>query len=434
MPPKNAGQTKRRSRYPVAYGGGFHANGGRAGMIKKVLLAASSFSGGGAEHVALRNLQALCRSPGYEVAVYTCQPQSVPPWPGLRIYPARDFRQEKGLALRTGAALGIAENAAMLRRCFREFSPDIVHLHDYIPFTPTFLHALAQGRQRYGYRVLLTHHTYSYLCTNDMLYSFPRAETCERCLGRYDSRILRERCAGSWEVSAAKYLQKKRIKGPLRAAIDLHIAPSAFLRQLLLRAFPALDVRLVHNPCIARVNMTPPREKTGDVLYFGRISREKGLLWAARHFLEAEPGRRLYILGDGPQAPELSRLLEGQGRVQFQNRFLPTGELLPLVEAARFFLLPSLWYENSPVSLVEAVNAYAVPVVSRLGGMREICEELGVGHFFEPGDPESLRHALKEALFAGRANSAALQNARGPLERFTEAAHWRELDAIYRTL
>ena len=403
-------------------------------MKKRVLLVASSFGGGGAEHVALRNLQALCRSPGYEAAAFTCQPQSVPPWPGLRIYPARDFRRGESVFQRAGEALGIRENAVQLCRCIQEFMPDIVHLHDYIPFTPAFLYALAKDRQRYGFRVLLTHHTYSYLCANDMLYCFPRSETCERCLGRYGSRILRDNCAGRRDVSAAKYLQKRLLQGPIRAAVDLHIAPSAFLRGLLLRAFPALDVRLIRNPCIAQVNMGPPQEKTGDVLYFGRISREKGLLFAARHFLEEEPGRRMCILGEGPQAPELSRLLQGQGRVQFQNRFLPTHELLPLVAASRFFLLPSLWYENSPVSLVEAVNAYTVPVVPRLGGMRELCEELGVGHFFEPGNPGSLHRALQEALCAGQEDSAALQNARGPLGRFTESAHWQELDALYRSL
>lgn len=402
-------------------------------MKKRVLLAASSFSGGGAEHVARGNLRGLLGDPEFETAVITCRPDTLFAMSGLPVYPAQDFRRGGSFLGKARNAMGIEENAQTLQRCFEEFHPDIVHLHDYLPFTPAFLHALESCRRRYGCRVILTHHTYSYLCTNDMLYTLPRGEICERCLGSYDSHILRLNCADNVTVSAAKYLQKNLLRDSLRESVDLHIAPSRFLQRLLLRAFPSLHVRLVYNPCLARVNREPP-PKTEDVLYFGRISREKNLLWAAGYFISNEPHRRLRLIGDGPQSESLRALLQGQERVQLINRFLPTEELLPFISAARFFLLPSCWYENSPVSIVEAANAYTVPVVSALGGMQELCELLGTGHLFEPGNGQSLHRALEEARLSYPLDRERLQKSREQLEVFTEAAYWQRMREIYRLL
>ncbi|MCI8623093.1 MAG: glycosyltransferase family 4 protein [Provencibacterium sp.] len=405
-------------------------------MKKRVLLVSSAFQGGGVEHVARGNLSELLRRPDrYETAVLTCRPDTLPTCPGLRVYPAEDFRQNASFLSKAKNAMGLEHNGWLLRRCFQEFRPDIVHLHDYIPFTPSLLHALAECRRRYRCRVVLTHHTYSYLCTNDMLYTLPHGEPCERCLGSYDSHILRLNCADNMTVSAAKYLQKNLMKDSLRAAVDLHIAPSQFLRDRLLSAFPSLDVRLVYNPCLQQVDREAAPDKTEDVIYFGRVSREKNLLWAARHFLTEEPERRLLAVGDGPQAGQLASLLPpGETRVRFLRRFLPTGELLPLVRSARFFLLPSLWYENSPVSIVEAANAYTVPVVSDRGGMRELVDLLGAGRLFTPGNAESLHRALEEARLAWEEDRETLRQNRGRLERFTLAAYGRVMDEIYRSL
>ncbi|MCI8441405.1 MAG: glycosyltransferase family 4 protein [Provencibacterium sp.] len=402
-------------------------------MKKRVLLAVSSFSGGGAEHVARGSLRGLLSDPEFETAVITCRPDTLPSLPGLPVYPAQDFRQSASFLSKAKNAMGIEENARALQRCFEEFHPDIVHLHDYLPFTPAFLYALASCKRRYGCRVILTHHTYSYLCTNDMLYTLPRGEICERCLGSYDSHILRLNCADNMTVSAAKYLQKNLLRDALRESIDLHIAPSLFLRQLLLRAFPALDVRLVYNPCLAKVNRKAP-EKSEDVLYFGRVSREKNLLWAAGHFIRREPDRFFRLIGDGPQAERLSALLQGQERVQFLRRFLPGEKLLPFISRARFFLLPSCWYENSPVSIVEAVNAYTVPVVSALGGMQEVCGLLGVGHTFEPGNGESLHRALERARLCYAADREQMEKGRERLRPFTEEAYRQTLHGIYHSL
>ena len=53
-------------------------------------------------------------------------------------------------------------------------------------------------------------------------------------------------------------------------------------------------------------------------------------------------------------------------------------------------VLPSLWVENHPVCLIEALACGTNILVSDLGGMREIVDESGVGFVFEPGDRAGL--------------------------------------------
>lgn len=423
-----------QSKYPVLAGSNRDAR--KLATMKKILLVASSFQGGGAEHVARKNLEFILREKGLQAAVLTCKPSAACQYGNVRVYQTRDFREASSPFARARDTLGIRQNAEILKRCLEEFRPDIVHLHEFIPFTPPFIKTLSDGKENGSYRVVLTHHTYSYICTNDMLYNRSLGALCEKCIGSYDTSILRNNCAGDPILSAAKFFQKNLLKKGLGQLVDLHIAPSRFLMGMLLKAFPTLQVRTVHNPCLDSISADPPGEKTGGAIYFGRISREKNLLDFTRRFISNATGQKLLIVGDGPQAGELETLLEQEKTddVKFIHRFLTTDELTPLLRNSKFFVLPSIWYENSPVSIVEAVNAYTIPVVSDLGGMRELIDHFGVGYCFDPEDPGSIQRTLAKARDAWGDDMGRLLASRDKLGDFTVEAYAGSMKKIYEAL
>ena len=166
-------------------------------------------------------------------------------------------------------------------------------------------------------------------------------------------------------------------------------------------------------------------------MYSGRLSREKGL----RTLLEAAsrvPDQRLVILGEGPLEDELKRMYGAEPWVEFKGH-VPWDDLVRIVSGASFSVVPSEWYENLPLTVMECF-ALGVPVVaSKIGGLPEMVTPGETGLLIEPGDVEDLAPAI---AWMGR-NHEARAAMRTAARRFAESeyspdAHYDRLMGAYK--
>jgi len=124
------------------------------------------------------------------------------------------------------------------------------------------------------------------------------------------------------------------------------------------------------------------------------LSYEKGINTLLEVFA-AFPDLRLKVVGAGPKENELKR--KEYKNVEFLG-FKSGRELYDLVRNARFVCVPSEWYENNPMTVVEAYSM-GVPVIgARIGGIPEIVEEGITGFLFDSGNKESLIDTLRKSL------------------------------------
>lgn len=397
--------------------------------MKKVLLIVSSLSGGGAEHVARKNLEILLHKKDFDVAVLTCDKALWDQYP-VKHYIAKDFRKVRGPG-KVFATMGIPENYKMTARCLQEFRPDIIHLHNYIPFSPSMLRALKEYKEKCGCKVILTHHTYSYICTNDSLYNYSQDKLCEKCIGTFDTTIIRDNCANSRLVSLAKFLQKNKMSKFFADLVDVHISPSDFLKSELLKANPKLRVEVVRNPCVDKIGPIRLEEKEDTAVFFGRISKEKNIVAFTKKFLQAESPLKLLIIGDGPEAEKLLDLMAGvdKSRVEFIHRFLKSDELYEKIRTAKFFVLPSIWFENSPVAIVEAINLGMIPLVSSIGGMKELVELFKIGYCID--GLNSISHTLRLAVEKYPVDLKKFAEASNALDKFSAETYKTNMINIY---
>lgn len=223
-----------------------------------------------------------------------------------------------------------------------------------------------------------------------------RGEVCEKCLGGSYLPCVQNRCIkGSKLMSIlskyeADYIRKKKWYDQ----VNLFICPSEFYRKKLLEA------HFTHNPIITLRNPLPMNTRyscgsAGDyVLYFGRISKEKGvktLLDAVKRI-----GCRLVILGTGPCEEELKAYAKDMPHVEFWG--FQTGKALEdAVAHSRCVVLPSEWYENGPYSAMEAMASGKPLIVSANGGLPELVEE-GVNGYVYRGGAEELAHCIRRML------------------------------------
>ena len=102
----------------------------------------------------------------------------------------------------------------------------------------------------------------------------------------------------------------------------------------------------------------------------------------------------LVIAGRGPLEHDVRQAAADDPRVQFVGYV--TGDVkAALLDSADCLLIPSLWYENAPVTAIEAA-AYGLAVVaSRIGGLPELVDEGSSGLLFEPGDADGLTATMR---------------------------------------
>ncbi len=202
--------------------------------------------------------------------------------------------------------------------------------------------------------------------------------------------------------------RRRRLLGVLAQA-DAIVAPSQFLASMFV-ANGLDESRIRHVPYgvdpgrlggIERAR--PPREgRPVDVGYIGSLMPHKGLHVLIDALLRIEGNAwRLHVHGDTEVNPAYTAALRekvaGDGRVTFHGVFRPT-ELGRVLAGLDVLVTPSLWYENTPFTVLEARLAGLPVVASDLGGLSEAVRDGIDGRLFVAGDDESLAAVLRELV------------------------------------
>jgi glycosyltransferase involved in cell wall biosynthesis len=163
------------------------------------------------------------------------------------------------------------------------------------------------------------------------------------------------------------------------------------------------------------------------VLFVGRLSHEKGVAVLAEAMQRLNGAVPLTVVGTGP----LAGLLEGLPGVTLRGA-LPADEVMAEMRRARLLVLPSIWYENFPRTLVEAFACGTPVVASRLGAMEALVQDGVTGAHFEAGNAVALADTLS-ALYTqpDRCSTLGASARQQYEEELTPDAAYRRLSSIY---
>ena len=311
-----------------------------------------------------------------------------------------------------------------------DFRPDLVHLHNiYHQLSPSIL----QPVRRHAIPAVMTLHDYKLACPT---YRFmDHGEICERCLPhRFWEPVIRRCNGGSAAASALNAVEMTlHTFGRAYAPVQIFACPSRFLLGKMQqgRVFPE-RLRWIPN-FVDLEAFTPKQTPGGDVVFAGRLSEEKGVDVLVDAVAERSD-LRLDVAGDGPARASLEALAIQRGasdRIRFHGR-LPTDTLQELLRSASVAAVPSRWYENMPLAVLEAF-ASGLPVVgTSLGGVPELIEPGVGGRIVPPNDPAALGEALAGLVSDPSAAMEMGKRGREKAEReFTPGVHMERLDGLY---
>lgn len=346
---------------------------------------------GGAEYVYLEHNQ-IFRSAGWQVVPFSMRhpDNKDTEWERFFVDEIELDREYSGVTRLKKAfkAIYSREARSKVGRLVEEIAPNVAHCHNiYHHISPSILPELHSR----GVPIVITLHDLKIACPAYRMITHDGI--CERCRGgRIWNAALHKCMHGSTALSAWVSVEAAAHR-LLRSYdhVDRFVVPSRFyLEKFVEWGWPR--ERFEHVPNFVDTGQHEPNTEPGNYyLYFGRLSHEKGV----RTFIQAcaASGTRGCVVGGGPLDADLRReARELAADIEFTG-FLSGEALFSRIRMARAVVLPSEWYENAPISVLEAF-ALGKPVIgSDIGGIPELIgQERGV--VFEPFSSSALSSAL----------------------------------------
>ncbi|MFN9746407.1 MAG: glycosyltransferase family 4 protein [Betaproteobacteria bacterium] len=324
------------------------------------------------------------------------------------------------------------EARAKLGRLLDEFPADIAHLHGiHHHLSPAILPLLAAR----GVPAVMTAHDLKIACpAYKMLNS---GGICERCRDGSVLNVVRHRCVrDSLAASAVVAVESglHRALGTWHRHLAAVVCPSRFFLEKFVQ-WGWRREQLLQIPNWVDAEAFKPHYRPGrHALYFGRLAPEKGVATLIR--AAAAAGVPLKIAGTGPEETSLRSLAaQLNGEVEFLG-FCSGDALHDVVRAARCVVLPSEWYENAPMSVLESMALGTVVVGADIGGIGEIVGHGDSGWLFPSGDAAALAARLQ--VLTATPDQQLVEQARVARarveQRFSRQGYLRAMLALYARL
>lgn len=392
----------------------------------KVLIVNKFYYARGGDCVYTLGLERLLREHGHETAVFAMDFSQNIPSPWQKYFPAEiSFSGGIGAKLKAvNRVLGKGDVKSAFSRVLADFQPDIVHLNNIHSYLSPVLAELAR---KAGAKVVWTLHDYKLICPSySCLY---QGRVCEDCFTAGPKPVLQKKCMkGSLAASAIAWLEaKKWNRERLAKSVDSFVCPSQFMASCMAKGgFDSAKLQVLNNFVNIQTDPALPLPERGDYCcYVGRLSGEKGV----GTLLEAAAGQQmeLRVAGGGPLLEELKEKYASCPQIKFLG-MLNRDDVASLLRHAGFSIIPSEWYENNPLSVIESLCQGTPVLGARIGGIPELVTA-GNGLLFNSADSADLREKMGE--MQRRAwDYAAIQKA--ALDRFDPEVHYSRILELYR--
>jgi glycosyltransferase involved in cell wall biosynthesis len=386
--------------------------------------------------VYLFELMELMRAEGHEVALFSmADPRGDPTPYDQHFVPHIDFKAKAGWwqkAQRAGHAIYSTDARRRMRAMIAEFRPDVAHVRNiYHHLSPSILWEL----KAQDIPILYHLNDFKILCPSYNLVS--QGEACEACKGGAFRHVVTAKCypgLGARTMLATEAYVHRWL-GTYRKCVDLFLAPSQFVRDKFVEHGWSRD-KFEVLPHFQKLHALPSAQPSeGPLLYFGRLSAEKGVDDLLRS-MQKVPQMKLIIAGDGPQRGELQRLAVALGlsNVKFVGQVGRVERDL-LIAESRFTVLPSHAYETLGKTILESYAEGRAVVATDLGSRRELVHEGETGHLYRTGDVSQLAHVIQSL---GSTPDLAEKMGRAGWEivrrRHTPEGHYQKLLSLYQSL
>lgn len=376
-------------------------------MSIRVLVVHNAYQHKGGEDTVVEAEVALLRSKGHEVELFVRHNDAIVNMPRVAVVAQTVWSRP-------------ASND--FDQVVNDFKPDVVHVHNTFPLISP---AIYWAAKRHRIPVVQTLHNFRLMCPQAMF--LRNNQVCEDCLGTLPWRGALRGCYRNSKLQSAVLagmLTIHRALGTWRNKVTRYIALNDFCRRKFIEGgLPAK--RLVVKPNFVDFPAPPASQRQG-FLFVGRLSVEKGIQVLVDASLKLQ-NLDLRVAGTGPEDHLLARSPELK-----PLGALSGDQVREQMSQSQALVIPSIWYENFPRTIVEAFGCGLPVIASRIGALADIVQDGVTGLLFNPGDAEDLAAKIQWAQDNPEQMAIMSLNARALYEsQFTADINYQQLVAIY---
>lgn len=286
-------------------------------------------------------------------------------------------------------------SAEKMEELIQNEKPDIAHiglLHRQITFS------VVDVLKKHNIPVVMSMHDLIFACPNYTMLS--QGENCEACVKGSVFNCIRRKCVkDSTGKSVLAACEKEfLVRKKLYDKVDLYITECEFYKSLFKQS------HVTRSRIICMTNFLPVSQKyefdrnySDYILYFGRFSKEKGILTLLKAHEILKCKYRLVLVGGGAEESNIRRFVESHHLTNVELPGAIYGEKMDvIIKNAKAVVVPSEWYENCPYALLQSLAKGKVTIVSGIGGLPELVSDGETGYLFKPGDSRDLAEKIEK--------------------------------------
>lgn len=399
--------------------------------MKVLLVNKFHWNKGGSEKYYFE-LGQLLKEHGHEVAYFSMQDEK-----NIKIgdkeYFVPKFDLNNSSKLKALDVISNKENGKLMAKALDEFKPDIVHLNN---FQRQLSASIIKPIKERNIPIVFTAHDVQAICPAITMMDNEK-NTCELCMnGKYINCIKKSCNKGSKLKSAlgaieGYYYRNHKI---YTNKIDYIITPSEFYRTKFIEdGVNENKIQAIHNS-IEMNDYNVETKDEGYALYFGRLSKEKGILNLINAFTRCNNGK-LYIAGEGPEKENIENIIKQNNleeRIKLLG-FLNKEQMTDITRKCKFVVVPSIWYENCPYSILETL-AIGKPVIgANIGGIPELVNDGENGYIYNTVEEltEKMTKLFSDKELVDEFSKKSKDLAK---ENYNREIYYNKLEKIYKNL
>ena len=393
----------------------------------KILLSNKYYYPRGGDCIYTMGLERLLKEKGHDVAVFSMQhPANLNSkyskyFPGEVDFNKIGIRNFFSVFVRPFGSPSVRRN---FKRLVDDFKPDILHVNNIHSQLSPIIVKIAFKRK---IPVVWTLHDYKLVCPAYLFIS--NSKICEACLTNKWS-VIRKRCIKqSWLASIMAFFEFRFWNyEKLSKLTNMFISPSSFLKgKMIMGGFESAKIQVISNFINEEKFFPSEQIKENYYCYVGRLSFEKGIETLLKAATEM-PQYTLKLIGTGPIEKELKSKYKSVN-IEFLG-YKNWSDLKRLIEGSRFLVMPSTWYENNPLSVIESLCLGTPVIGANIGGIPELIDNGVNGLLFESGNVIDLQNKISY-LWENSANYNSSSIANVARIKFNSESYYEKLLKIY---
>lgn len=276
--------------------------------------------------------------------------------------------------------------------------PDIVHVHNFFPLlSPSIYYAC----NKLNIPVVQTLHNYRLMCPAATFLKEDRI--CEKCLDASLFNSVKYGCYRGSKVQTVPVVSMisiNKMLGTWKSKVDRYIALTEFAKSKFVSSGLPEEKITVKGNFLQKNHseVSEVIESSDNIIFVGRLSPEKGVqdLLEAWDLVSERKNSKLLIIGEGPEKSYLEKVYNSEHTVFLGKK--NSDEVIRYMKGAKYLIVPSIWYEGFPMTIVEAYSVGTPVISSKIGSLREVVIDEETGFHFNYRDIDNLREVLEKAL------------------------------------